>query len=409
MKKKKNPLFLALGVLVVLGVCQIGIEKGKEAQQKKEEENKEYVLTMENVTALSYQSDGTVLSFEKNGDTWSYAEDAEFPLNELKITNIETDALEIEPVRVLEDADAWSEYGLEEPEKWVQLTDANGESKKILIGNETDSNYYISIEGENTVYTTASGLADDLYGDLYDLIQLEDFPYVSSADIVSVEVAKADGSGYTLDKKEKEVELEAETEEESEAEETKNIESMAEAILAEGTAQENEESEKEESGEGEISEGISEEVSEEESIEETITEEDIVEWYVTDAQSGQTYLLAETDTADSIAQTLSSLYVSSCENYKVSEEELALYGLDQPTVISYVYEDEDSENTEGELTEVENSDGSETQANKVSFEVGNLDDSQTYYYVRLENSKAVNKIMASSLDTLLAKTSEDFH
>lgn len=320
MKKKINPLFLAVGVLVVLGVAYVGVVKGKELQQKEEEENKQYLVEMEHVVSLSYEHGGNEFSFDKEGDTWTYAEDPEFPLNESKISTIESDVLALEPVRVLEGAEELSEYGLTEPTSWIQLTDDTGVSKKILIGNQTDSNYYASIEGETSVYTIASGITDDLAEDLYDLIVLESFPYLSSDDIVSVEVEKPDGTGYVLEKQEKEI-------------------------------------------------------------------------------------------PNEIVESLSSIYVSSCENYKAGEDELALYGLDKPTVVTYRYVDESSENAEDNSVQeetIQEETIQEETIQEMTFEVGSLDESGTYYFVRLSDSSAVNKIAVTALDTLVTKTMADF-
>ena len=135
--------------------------------------------------------------------------------------------------------------------------------------------------------------------------------------------------------------------------------------------------------------------------------ETVIEWYLTD-KNGETHVatLVSEEIPNEIVESLSSIYVSSCENYKAGEDELALYGLDKPTVVTYRYVDESSENAEDGSVQEEAI--QEETIQEMTFEVGSLDESGTYYFVRLSDSSAVNKIAITALDTLVTKTMADF-
>ncbi|WP_312504210.1 DUF4340 domain-containing protein [Lacrimispora sp.] len=84
-----------------------------------------------------------------------------------------------------------------------------------------------------------------------------------------------------------------------------------------------------------------------------------------------------------LADSLSSLKVKSCPNYKVQENELAGYGLDQPSaVITYTYDKNGSEET-------------------FTLSIGSLNSDSTCYYTRTENSSNINEIEKASIDKCL--------
>lgn len=369
MKKAKNPLFLAVGILIVLGGAYVGISQMKASAQKKEEEQKEYVVKMDDVSVLSFYNGKDVLEFVKEGEEWEYQTDPEFPLNQMIFSRILTGASSLEPVRILTDAETLDVYGLEEPQYWVQVTGTDGTVKKVQIGDLADTNYYACVEGEDTVYTIGSSLPSQLQSDLYDLIQLETIKSVSADQIVSVNVEKADGSGYFLKKEEKEIEKETEDAKEEESFKTETIESDGNKAAEDESSQ-----------------------SESSETEET---ELVVEWYIQNQNGeGERRKLEASGTADVVIDALSSLYVSACENYKAEEEAFKEYGLEQPIQITYTYETVSEEGN--------------TKEESMTLDVGNVDENGEYYFVNLPESKAINKVNAENLEKVIAKTPENF-
>lgn len=369
MKKMKNPLFLAAGVLVILGAAYVGISQMNASAEKKEEEQKEYVVKMDDVSELSFYNGKDVLGFVRVGEEWEYKTDPEFPLNQNIFSRIETDASDLEPVRILKDAEATDVYGLDEPQYWVQMTGTDGTVKKVQIGDQTDTNYYACVEGEETVYTISSSLPSELQYDLYDLIQLESIQSVSADQILSVTVEKTDGNGYFLQKEEKEIAKEAES-----SGGTDMTENSGEADMTESSSEED----------------VTE--SEPESPEDT---ELVVEWYIQDQdRSEERRKLEASGTGDVVTDAISSLYVSSCENYKATDEMLEEYGLGQPIQITYTYE-------------TVSEDGS-TKEESMTLKVGNIDENGEYYFVNLPESMAINKVNAENLKKVIEKAPENF-
>ena len=107
-----------------------------------------------------------------------------------------------------------------------------------------------------------------------------------------------------------------------------------------------------------------------------------VEWY-RDSSDSPDNKLSDNSGLNVLADSLSSLKVKSCPNYKVQESELAGYGLDNPAaVITYTYEENGSEET-------------------FTLNVGSLNQDSTCYYTRTDNSSNVNEIEKASIDKCL--------
>jgi hypothetical protein len=107
-----------------------------------------------------------------------------------------------------------------------------------------------------------------------------------------------------------------------------------------------------------------------------------IEWYRDSADSPDNKI-SDNSGLNVLADSLSSLKVKSCSNYKVQENELAGYGLDQPAaVITYTYDKNGSEET-------------------FTLSVGSLNSDSSCYYTRTEGSTNINEIEKASIDKCL--------
>lgn len=107
-----------------------------------------------------------------------------------------------------------------------------------------------------------------------------------------------------------------------------------------------------------------------------------VEWYK-DSSDSPDNKLSDNSGLNVLADSLSSLKVKSCANYKVQESELAGYGLDNPAAtIIYTYEKNGAEET-------------------FTLNVGSLNQDSTCYYTRTDDSPNVNEIEKASIDKCL--------
>lgn len=194
--KKKKSIYVLLGALVVLLAVYFGLQaynKGQQDKKTKKAEAEKIQITdvdTDDVNGLSYTNGSAVMDFTKNDGTWHVKDDQDFPLSQSSIETMITSAGKLTAVRKLSDADELSDYGLDQPEYTITLTDENGSKTELLVGNAAGEDYYVKAEGEDTIYTIDSALVQGLVFSKDDLLQMETFPVISTSAIEKVVITQ---------------------------------------------------------------------------------------------------------------------------------------------------------------------------------------------------------------------------
>ena len=199
--KNKKAVPILIAVLAVLLVVYFGLQSWNKKQEEEEESGESILVTeldADTITAVSYNVGNGELAFEKQDDTWYYAEDKDFPLDQSYLQNIVDGMCAITADRKLEDGDALADYGLEEPAYTVQLTDSEGNTTQIGFGDLTGDNYYVNVNGSDQVYTVVSTALDDLQYTLDEMAQLDEYPSIGSGNLKK-EVITENGETTTYD------------------------------------------------------------------------------------------------------------------------------------------------------------------------------------------------------------------
>ena len=199
MKKKKGPLILT-GVLVILLILYFGLSSWNKKQDKKEEKETVKVTDLDEstITAIKYQVAAGEMSFEKDGDTWYYSEDKDFPLKQSEPEKIAKAAAQITADRKLEDGDSLDAYGLDDPNYSIEITEEDGTVTTVSFGDSTGTDYYVTVGDTGVVYTVASSVLDDFKTELSDLAQLDEYPSIGSGNLKK-EVITENGTTTTYD------------------------------------------------------------------------------------------------------------------------------------------------------------------------------------------------------------------
>ena len=106
MKKKKGPLIL-ICVLVLLLILYFVLSTWNKKQDSKEEETVKVTdLKTSKITGVKYDLGTGEMNFEKDGDTWYYTADKDFPLRQSYPKTVADAMGQLNADRELEDADA---------------------------------------------------------------------------------------------------------------------------------------------------------------------------------------------------------------------------------------------------------------------------------------------------------------
>ena len=183
MKKKKGPLIL-IGVLVLLLILYFALSTWNKKQDSKEEETVKVTdLKTSEITGVKYDLGTGEMNFEKDGDTWYYTADKDFPLRQSYPKTVADAMGQLSADRELEDADALEEYGLDHPTYTVTLTDEDGTVTTIKVGNATGNDYYATVDDTEKVYTISATSLDDIQTELDQIVQLDTYPSIGSGNL----------------------------------------------------------------------------------------------------------------------------------------------------------------------------------------------------------------------------------
>lgn len=199
MKKKRVPLLL-IGVLFVLLVLYfvLSVWNKKQDADQNDKSVKVTDLKTSTITQVKYNLGTGEMDFEKDGDTWYYMEDQDFPLRQSYPETVAGAMGQLSADRELEDPDALEEYGLDAPTYTITLTDEEGTETEIKIGNTTGNDYYVTAGDTGKVYTIPATALDDIQTDLAQIAQLDTYPSIGSGNLKK-EVIMQNGETTTYD------------------------------------------------------------------------------------------------------------------------------------------------------------------------------------------------------------------
>ena len=177
MKKKQRQMIGMLLALVVLAAAFLGIRqynKNASSATSITEDTQETVLDVnsDDITSFRYVYEGETYAFEKEDDTWYYADDHSLNLNQDRIKAMILKVAPLKADQVIENVTDMSQYGLADPERTIQYETAD-RSVIINVGNlnSMTSQYYIAFPSEMKVYAVTTNVVTGFNYTLDDLVE----------------------------------------------------------------------------------------------------------------------------------------------------------------------------------------------------------------------------------------------
>ena len=177
MKKNKKGLITAVILLIFLLIVYIVIRNLHLDEEEQEED--------------------TSFSFTHADDTWTYDEDRNFPLSESAVLDKVSYVTSVSSSRTIEEPENLEDYGLEEPEVSITVTDTEGETTSLELGatNDTVSACYMTLNGDTSkVYLVDSSLKTNMEFTLSDIAEKEEIPSITGTTITSVSIENETGT-----------------------------------------------------------------------------------------------------------------------------------------------------------------------------------------------------------------------
>ena len=174
MKKKQRQM---IGMLLALAAAFLGIRqynKNASSATSITEDTQETVLDVnsDDITSFRYVYEGETYAFEKEDETWYYADDHSLNLNQDRIKAMILKVAPLKADQVIENVTDMSQYGLADPERTIQYETAD-RSVIINVGNlnSMTSQYYIAFPSEMKVYAVTTNVVTGFNYTLDDLVE----------------------------------------------------------------------------------------------------------------------------------------------------------------------------------------------------------------------------------------------
>ena len=191
--------------LVVLAAAFLGIRqynKNASFATSTTEDTQETVLDVnsDDITSFNYVYEGENYSFEKEDDTWYYADDHSLNLKQERIKAMILKVAPLKVNQVIDNVTDMSQYGLTNPERTIQYETAD-RSVIINVGdlNSMTSQYYIAFPSEMTVYAVTTNVVTGFNYTLDDLVE-ETTEETATAETESTEAVETEAAETTQSK-----------------------------------------------------------------------------------------------------------------------------------------------------------------------------------------------------------------
>lgn len=180
---RQKKLAVLVGVLVAL--CAIiaivsGVQKHMDTISTVDEEI--FATSESALTAVSWTKEGSSLSFTKEDDTWQDASDADFPVDQDKMSEFLEHFESVHASFIIEDVQDFAQYGLDNPSCTITFTSADGDTT-IQMGDYStmDEKRYLTL-GDGTVYLVDDDLEQYIATDRDDLMRQDNVPEYDTLD-----------------------------------------------------------------------------------------------------------------------------------------------------------------------------------------------------------------------------------
>ena len=171
--KKYKSMFVLLGVLAILVAAYFLMNYFNKEQQYVNEDQTYSITNFEEIISMEYTDGEKTMSFSKEDEKWNMALRGDAKLDTEKVNDIADVLKNVTAIRVLEDADEISAYGLDAPKYTITMESKDSEKVTLYIGNEAGSNYYATIAEKTVIYVIDSTVVDSLVFDIEDFISQE--------------------------------------------------------------------------------------------------------------------------------------------------------------------------------------------------------------------------------------------
>ena len=191
---RKSKLLVLISVTVLLSVCAVFVLKADFNTEVPTTDEEFSIFTADTaaVTSITREYGGTMLTFKRSGNSWTFTDDASFIVDTDRIGEMLNAVSNITTAKQITGAEGSEQYGLEDPELTVTIDEGNITRTLNFAGEAALSgNKYLST-GDGNVYLVSSSILDPFKLDLLDMVKKDEIPSLTS--LTALEIKNGSGS-----------------------------------------------------------------------------------------------------------------------------------------------------------------------------------------------------------------------
>ncbi len=209
MSKKKRQFFTIIILLVILAVSGVGytllsIHQAKKDKQEAEKTEPEESITLysmkaEEITQIHFINSSHDMTLVKDGELWKDSADPDFPVNQEYAQTMAEETGELTASQlVVKDPEDLSQYQLDQPRFTVELTNQSGETRKLVIGEESVAagGCYAYVDQADQVYVIASNITDNFVYTRNEMMEVPETPAITAEYVTGYKLQSAKGKSF---------------------------------------------------------------------------------------------------------------------------------------------------------------------------------------------------------------------
>lgn len=208
---KKNRQFITIIILIVIlvvsGIGYVLLSKNQAKKDKQEAEKTEseesislYSMKSEEITRIHFINNSHEMTLVKEGDLWKDSADPDFPVNQEYAQTMAEETGEMTASQlVVKDPKDLSQYQLDQPSLTVELTNQSGETKKLVIGEESIAagGCYAYVDQADQIYVVASNITDNFDYTRNEMMEVPEAPAITAEYVTGYQLQSAKGKSFT--------------------------------------------------------------------------------------------------------------------------------------------------------------------------------------------------------------------
>ncbi len=194
MSKRAIRLLIMLGVLALaLGIYVAVVLVDGNAQEESDTATQVRLVDIltTDVVGISWTYEGEEIRLNKTSDSWQWAQDESCPVSTSSVESLINAFSAISAVKVVANAEAPEQYGLDSPTYQYEVRLVNGYTVTVSLGDYSSyaAGYYAAVSGDDGVYVVGEDLVSTFSLGIMSILQFESAPDLSAATQLAVTVA----------------------------------------------------------------------------------------------------------------------------------------------------------------------------------------------------------------------------